>query len=64
MKDKKQSALYTLSVIGLEYIDTVQKIAKDDGGTSVYLKTKEIFIQDTLAKSFSNFLHRNKLKWY
>lgn len=46
MKDKKQSALHSLSVIGLEYRDTVQKIAKDDGGTSIHLKAKEIFRQD------------------
>lgn len=40
MKDKKQSELYTLSVIGLEYRDTVQKIVIDDAETSVHLRTK------------------------
>lgn len=46
MKNIKQSTLHSLSVIGLEYRDIVHKIAKDDGGTSTHLKTKEIFMQD------------------
>lgn len=39
MKDKKQSVLYVLS-IGLYYRDIVHKIAKDDSGTSIHVKTK------------------------